>query len=50
MNVQNKTDWLQQSNRPRCSARVTESLAQTDEGFCRSKVLYISDYVKFMSL
>ena len=33
-----------------CSARVTESLAQTDESFCQSKVLYISDYVNFVRL
>ena len=34
-------------NRPRCCARVTESLAQTDVSFCRSKMLYILDNVKF---
>ena len=33
-------------NWPRCSARVTESLALTDGGFCRKQTLYISDYVK----
>ena len=37
-------------NWPRCSARVTESLAQTDESFCQSKVLYILDYVNFVHL
>ena len=31
---------------PRCSPRVTESLAQTDGGFCQKQTLYISDYVK----
>ena len=35
---------------PRCSARVTESLALTDGGFCQKQTLYISDYVKFVSL
>ena len=33
-------------NWPRCSAQVTESLALTDGSFCRSKTLYILDYVK----
>ena len=37
-------------NGPRCSARVTESLALTDGSFCQSKMLYILDYVKFVSL
>ena len=37
-------------NWPRCSARVTESLALTDGGFCQKQTLYISDYVKFVSL
>ena len=37
-------------NWPRCSARVTESLAITDGGFCQKQTLYISDYVKFVSL
>ena len=37
-------------NWPRCSARVTESLALTDGSFCQSKTLYISDYVKLVSL
>ena len=37
-------------NWPRCSAQVTESLALTDGGFCRKQTLYISDYVKFVSL
>ena len=36
-------------NWPRCSAWVTESLALTDEGFCQSKMLYILDYVRFVS-
>ena len=31
-------------------ARVTESLAQPDVSFCRSKVLYILDYVNFVRL
>ena len=33
-------------NWPRWSARVTESLALTDGGFCRKQTLYILDYVK----
>ena len=37
-------------NWPRCSARDTESLALTDGGFCQKQTLYISDYVKFVSL
>ena len=37
-------------NWPRCSARVTESLALTDGGFCQSKKLYILDYVNFVRL
>ena len=37
-------------NWPRCSARVTESLALTDGGFCRRKRLYILDYVNFVRL
>ena len=37
-------------NRPRCSARVTESLAQTDVSFCQSKMLYILDHVNFVRL
>ena len=37
-------------NWPRCSARVTESLALTDGGFCQKQTLYISDYVKLVSL
>ena len=37
-------------NWPRCYARVTESLALTDGGFCRSKKLYILDYVNFVRL
>ena len=37
-------------NWPRCSAWVTESLALTDGGFCQKQTLYISDYVKFVSL
>ena len=35
---------------PRRSARVTESLALTDGGFCQKQTLYILDYVKFVSL
>ena len=45
--VRNKDALLQSLNRPRCSARVTESLAQTDVSFCQSKMLYILDNVKF---
>ena len=45
--VRNKEALLQSLSRPRCSARVTESLAQTDVSFCRSKMLYILDNVKF---
>ena len=37
-------------NRPRCSARVTESLALTDGGFCQKQTLHILDYVKPVSL
>ena len=37
-------------NWPRCSARVTGSLALTDGGFCRKQTLYISDYVNVVSL
>ena len=37
-------------NWPRCSTRVTESLALTDGGFCQSKTLYILDNVNFVSL
>ena len=37
-------------NWPRCSARVPESLALTDGGFCQKQTLYISDYVKLVSL
>ena len=37
-------------NWPRCSARVTESLALTDGGFCQKQTLYILDYVKLVSL
>ena len=37
-------------NWPRCSARVTESLALTDGGFCQKQTLYILDYVKPVSL
>ena len=37
-------------NRPRCSARVTESLVLTDGGFCQKQTLYILDYVKIVSL
>ena len=37
-------------NWPRCSAWFTESLALTDGGFCQKQTLYISDYVKFVSL
>ena len=37
-------------NWPRCSARVTESLALTDGGFCQKQTLYILDYVKIVSL
>ena len=37
-------------NWPRCSARVTESSALTDGGFCQKQTLYILDYVKFVSL
>ena len=33
-------------NWPRCSARVTESLALTDGSFCRKQTLYILDYVR----
>ena len=29
---------------------ATESLALTDGGFCQKQTLYISDYVKFVSL
>ena len=43
--VRNKEALLQSLNRPRCSARVTESLAQTDVSFCQSKMLYILDNV-----
>ena len=46
--VRNKEALLQSLNRPRCSARVTESLAQTDVSFCRSKMLYILDNVNFL--
>ena len=35
---------------PRCSARVTESLALTDGGFCQKQTLYTLDYVTFVSL
>ena len=45
--VRNKEALLQSLNRPRCSARVTESLAQTDVSFCQSKMLYILDNVNF---
>ena len=37
-------------NWPRCSARVTESLALTDGGFYQKQTLYISDYENFLSL
>ena len=37
-------------NWPRCSARVTESLALTDGGFCQKQTLYILDHVKIVSL
>ena len=37
-------------NWPRCSARVTESLALTDGGFCQKQTLYILDYVTIVSL
>ena len=37
-------------NWPRCSARVTESLALTDGGFCQKQTLYILDYVNIVSL
>ena len=37
-------------NWPRCSSQVTESLALTDGGFCQKQTLYISDYVKIVSL
>ena len=37
-------------NWPSCSAWVTESLVLTDGGFCQKQTLYISDYVKFVSL
>ena len=40
----NDLDW------PRCSARVTESLALTDGGFCQMQTLYILDYIKIVSL
>ena len=43
--VRNKEALLQSLNRPRCSARVTESLAQSDVSFCQSKMLYILDAV-----
>ena len=33
-------------NWPRCSARVTESLALTDGGVCQKQTLYILNYVK----
>ena len=46
--VRNKEALLQSLNRPRCSARVTESLAQTDVSFCQSKMLYILDNVNFV--
>ena len=36
-------------NWPRCSARVTESLALTDGSFCQKQTLYILDYVKIVS-
>ena len=36
-------------NWPRCFARVTESLALTDGGFCQKQTLYISDYVNIVS-
>ena len=45
--VRNKDALFQSLNRPRCSARVTESLAQTDVSFCQSKMLYILDNVNF---
>ena len=35
-------------NWPRCSARVTESLALTDGGFCRKQTLHILDYVNHL--
>ena len=35
---------------PENSARVTESLAQTDVSFCQSKMLYILDNVNFVCL
>ena len=37
-------------NWPRCSAQVTGSLALTDGGVCQKQTLYISDYVKIVSL
>ena len=37
-------------NWPRCSARVTESLALTDGGFCQKQTLYILDYENIVSL
>ena len=37
-------------NWQRRSARVTESLALTDGGFCQKQTLYISDYVNLVSL
>ena len=43
--VRNKDALLQSLNWPRRSARVTDSLAQTDVSFCQSKMLYILDNV-----
>ena len=37
-------------NWPRCSARVTESLALTDGSFCQKQNFHILDYVKIVSL
>ena len=37
-------------NWPGCSARVMESLALTDGGFCQKQTLNILDYVKIVSL
>ena len=47
---QNKEAGYGNLNWPRCSARVTESLALTDGGFCQKQTLYILDYVNIVSL
>ena len=47
---QNKEAGYGNLNWPKCSARVTESLALTDEGFCQKQNTFYLDYVKFVSL